>query len=260
MTCLVAVEHELELLAHLVVAAARGHQVLAAGELGGLAEAQRHLVRVELVEGVAHGRVRAAARGGVRLAALGGDPQVLQRPLLAAQLGGPLHVLLGRLRGAHDGVVVAVLLDAEVGHRLAGRGDAVGDLLRPAVLDADHHHGGDVRVAAGADERAEMQVEVGAELQPPVGMRQRQRALDVVRHRLGGGVRQVVHRQDEDVVAHADAAVLALVAPESRFREIHDAHHRLVLRFCTCVCSPRAIGATTLPMSTPYLITVSPGL
>ena len=36
----------------------------------------------------------------------------------------------------------------------------------------------------GADQRAEVQVEVGAELQPPVGVRQRHRALDVVRHRL----------------------------------------------------------------------------
>ncbi len=31
-----------------------------------------------------------------------------------------------------------------------------------------------------------------------------------------GGVRQVVERQDDDVVAHADAAVLAPVAPEGR--------------------------------------------
>ena len=127
---LVAVEHELELLAHLVGAAARGHQVLAAGELGGLAEDQRHAVRVELVEGVADGRVGAAAGGGVGLAALGRDPQVLQRALLAAQLARPLHVLARLLRGAPDRVVVAVALDAEAGDRLAGRGDAVDDLLR----------------------------------------------------------------------------------------------------------------------------------
>ena len=93
-------------------------------------------------------------------------------------------------------------------------GDAVDDLLRPAVLDADDDDRGDVRVAAGADQRAEVQVEVGAELQPAVGMRDRQRALDVVRDRLGGGVGQVVDRQDDDVVAHADAAVLAPVAAE----------------------------------------------
>ncbi len=46
-------------------------------------------------------------------------------------------------------------------------------LLGPLFLDADHHHRGDVRVGPGADQRAEMQVEVGAELQPPVGVRQR---------------------------------------------------------------------------------------
>ena len=83
------------------------------------------------------------------------------------------------------------------------------------VLDADDDDRGDVRIAAGADQRAEVQVEVGAELQPAVRMRDRERALDVVRDRLGRGVRQVVDRQDDDVVAHADAAVLAPVAEES---------------------------------------------
>ena len=89
--------------------------------------------------------------------------------------------------------------------------DAVDDLLGPALLDADHHHRGDVGIAAGADQRAEVQIEVGAELQPAIGMRNRQRALDVVRDRLGRGVGQIVDRQDDDVVAHADAAVLAPV-------------------------------------------------
>ena len=85
---------------------------------------QRDAVRVELVERVAHRGVGAAARRGVGFAALGRDPQVLQRALLAAQLARPLHVLLRHLRGAHDGVVVAVALDAEAGDGLAGRGDA----------------------------------------------------------------------------------------------------------------------------------------
>ena len=111
--------------------------------------------------------------------------------------------------------MVAVALDAEADDGLAGRGDAVDDLLGPAVLDADDDDRGDVRVAAGADQRAEVQVEVGAELQPAVRVRDRQRALDVVGDRLGGGVGQVVERQDDDVVAHADAAVLAPVAEES---------------------------------------------
>ena len=59
-----------------------------------------------------------------------------------------------------------------------------------------------------------MQVEVLAELQPAIGVRQRHRALDVVGDRLAGGVRQIVERQDDDVVAHADAAVLAPPAHE----------------------------------------------
>jgi hypothetical protein len=113
--------------------------------------------------------------------------------------------------------VVAVLLDAEMRHRLAAGADAVGDLLRPGVLDADHHHRGDVRVGAGADERPEMQIQVGAELQPAVRVRDRERSLDIVLHRLCGCVREVVDRQDEDVVAHADAAALALVAPKRCF-------------------------------------------
>ena len=42
------------------------------------------------------------------------------------------------------------------------------DAIGPAVLDADHHDGGDVRIGAGTDQRAEMQVEIRAELQAPV--------------------------------------------------------------------------------------------
>jgi len=56
-----------------------------------------------------------------------------------------------------------------------------------------------------------VQIEVGAELQSTVRMRDRQRALDIVGDGLGRGVGQVVYRQDDDVVAYADAAVLALV-------------------------------------------------
>ena len=159
--------------------------------------------------------------------------------------------------------MVAVQLDAEAGHRLAGLGDAVDDALGPAVLDADHHHGGDVGVGAGADQRAEMQLEVGAELQAAVGMRDRHRALDVVGDRLARGVRQIVDRQDDDVVAHADAAVLALVALEAGVLQIIwscVAYQRLVLMLWTWACSPTLIGAIARPMSTPYLITVSSAL
>src|SRR5262249_49070387 len=98
-------------------------------------------------------------------------------------------------------------------------------------------------------------------LQPPVRVRDRHHALDVVLYCLRCSIGQVVHRQHDDVVAHAHPAVLAHVASETCLRKIDcHSHHRFVLMFCTCACSPRAIGATTLPMSTPYLMTVSPGL
>jgi hypothetical protein len=86
--------------------------------------------------------------------------------------------------------------------------------LRPARLDADHHAGGDVRVGARADDGAEMQLQVLAELQPAVGVGQRDRPLDMGGHGLGRGVGDVVDRQDGDVVADAHAAVLAPVAPD----------------------------------------------
>ena len=145
--------------------------------------------------------------------------------------------------------------------------------LGPAVLDADHDHGGDVGVGAGADQRAEVQIEVGAELQPAVGMRDRQRALDVVGDRLAGRVGEIVERQDDDVVAHADAAVLAPPAAEAQVAPdlarlpllfaaiaLPSLHQRLVLRFCTCTCSPTPASATMRPISSPYLMTVSPFL
>src|SRR5439155_18552818 len=145
----VAVEDELELLAHRVVPAARGDQVLAPGELGGFAEHQRDAVRVELVESIAHGRVRAAAGGRVGLAALGGNPQILERPLLATQLARPLKQLLRLLRSAADSLVIAVAFDAETEYRLAGLLDPLDNAGGPAFLDADHDHCGDIGIGAG---------------------------------------------------------------------------------------------------------------
>src|SRR3712207_9567144 len=63
-------------------------------------------------------------------------------------------------------------------------GDAAGDLLRPVGLDADDDDGGDVRITTGPDHGPEVEREVLPVLQPPVGVGQRHRALDVVRHRL----------------------------------------------------------------------------
>ena len=107
--------------------------------------------------------------------------------------------------------MIAVQLDAEAGDGLAGRRDAVDDALGPTFLDADDDHRRDIGIGAGANQRPEMQVEIGAKLQPSVGVRYRQRSLDVVGDGVGGGIRQVVDRQDDDVIAHADAAVVATV-------------------------------------------------
>src|SRR5690606_9382217 len=115
-----------------------------------------------------------------------------------------------------------------------------------------------VRIGAGADQRLEVQVQVRTELQPAVGVGDRHRPLDRRRDRFGGRVGQVVQRQDDDVVAHAGAPVLATVAPEGGVPVDYChvgplAYQRLVLMLCTWACSPVLIGATTLPMSTPYL-------
>ena len=121
--------------------------------------------------------------------------------------------------------MVAVQLDAEPDDRLAGGLDAVDDALGPLLLDADHDRRGDVGIAAGADQRPEVKLEVGPELQPPVRMRNGERALDVAGDGLGRRVREIVHRQDDDVIAHADAAVVAAIALKCRLHR----HHRLVL-------------------------------
>ena len=206
------------LLADLLVDRARLGEMLGAGDLGGLAEHAVDAVRDQLVVHVADGRAGGEAGGGVALAALGRDPEIGDVAFLALQFGGPLHVFLGDVGRLRDGGDVAVAFDAEADDRLAGLGDAVDHALGPAVLDADDDDGGDVRIGAGADQRAEMQIEVLAELQAAIGVRQRHRALDVVGDRLAGRVRQVVERQDDDVVAHADAAVLAPPAPERQIR------------------------------------------
>ena len=108
--------------------------------------------------------------------------------------------------------MVAVLLDAEPGYRLAASRDAVYHLLRPAVLDADYDDRGDIGIGAGADQGAEMQFEIFAELEPAVRVGQGHRAWNVVGDRLAGGIRQIVDRQDDDVVTHADTAVFAAVS------------------------------------------------
>ena len=105
-------------------------------------------------------------------------------------------------------------LDGEALDRLAGLGNALDDAAGPARLDADYDHCRHVGIAAGADQGPEMQFQVFAELQAPIVVRQRQAAVDVVGDLLAGRVGQVVERQDDHMIADADAAVLAPKAEE----------------------------------------------
>ncbi len=188
--------------------------MLAAGDLGGLAEDAVNALGQQLVIHIADGRAGRETRRGVALAAFGRDPQLGDRAFLALEFGSVMHEFLRLARGVHDRLQVAILLDGEARNRLAGLGYAIDDALGPARLDPDDDAGRHVRIGAGADHGAEMQVEIGAELQPAIGMRQGHRALDVVGDTLAGGVGDIVDRQDHDMVAHADTAIGAAIALE----------------------------------------------
>src|SRR5262249_21731918 len=101
-------------------------------------------------------------------------------------------------------------------------------------------------------------------------MRNGERSLDVVSHGLARGVGKIIERQDQHMIAGADASALAPPTIEAqaglRLAAIapglvcHRSHQRLVLRFCTCTWVPAPASAIILPMSSPYLMTVSPFL
>src|SRR5215831_9472336 len=267
---LVGLEHLHPLFADVCIDGARFGDVLRPGDLGGLPEDPGDALGDELIVHVAHRGTGGEAGGGVALAALGRHPQIADRALLTLKLGSPVQELLGLVGGLGHGGDITVALDAEADHGLAGFGNAVDHALGPAVLDADDDDGSHVRVGPGADQGPEEKVEVGAELQPAIGVRQRQCTLDVVGYRLAGGIGKIIERQDDHVVAHAHATVLASPAAKAQVASGtaafavgfggHDLgpHQRLVLRFCTCTCSPAAASAVMRPMSSPYLMTVSP--
>src|SRR3546814_14498502 len=91
--------------------------MLAAGDFRGFAKHQRRAQLIKLVKSVAHRGVGATARGRIRFTALGGYPQVADGAFLTVQAGSIVNELLGLAGCAHDGVVVAVQLDAEARHR-----------------------------------------------------------------------------------------------------------------------------------------------
>ena len=100
------------------------------------------------------------------------------------QLARPLHVFLRGLRGAHDGVVVAVAArcrSTATGLPVAAMPSAT-FFAQPSSMPITTT-AATLGFAAGADQRAEVQVEVRAELQPAIGCGMRERALDVVARR-----------------------------------------------------------------------------
>src|SRR5215510_8840368 len=107
-----------------------------------------------------------------------------------------------------------MFFDGKTGDGLAGFRDAIDNPTRPGRLDTDDDAGCHVGVRPRTDERAEEQLEILTELQPPVGMGECQRALDVVRDRLACGIRKVVERKDDYMITNADASVFPPVPIE----------------------------------------------
>ena len=116
--------------------------------------------------------------------------------------------------------MVAMELDAEPGDRLPGSGDALDHAPGPAFFDADDNRGGYVRIRAGADQRPKVQIEVRPELQAPIGVGYGQAAFDVMGDGFRGRVRKIVHRQNDNMIAHAGPPVFSRITPESRAIEI----------------------------------------
>ena len=131
-----------------------------------------------------------------------------------------MDIFLGRPGGLHDGLVIAVLLDAESGHRFSGGGYAVHDPLGPAILDADDDDGRDVGVGTRADQRAKVQIQILSELQSAVGMRQRHGRGDIVGDGFTGRVREVIDREDDDMIANAHASILAAISLKRCIAEV----------------------------------------
>jgi hypothetical protein len=69
-------------------------------------------------------------------------------------------------------------------------------------------------------QRTEMEIEIGPELEPTIGMGDGNGAFDVVLYRLDGGVGNVVDRQNQDVITNADPAILSNEALERCFGEV----------------------------------------
>ena len=105
-----------------------------------------------------------------------------------------------------------MLLDSETLHRFAGLGDTVNHPGSPAGFNPDNNNRSDIRISTGTDQSAKVQLQIFAELQPAIMMRQGQGALNVIGDRFTGGVGKIVQRQNYHMVAYANPAVLAAVS------------------------------------------------
>jgi hypothetical protein len=123
-----------------------------------------------------------------------------------------LHKVLGFAGSSGNGVDVALAFDGEAGYRFAGLGDSFDDSAGPTGLDADDDASGHVGIAAGSDQRAEMQLEVFSKLQTSIGVWKRERAFYIVADGLRAGVRQIVERENDYVIANADSPILTPIA------------------------------------------------
>src|SRR6478609_8030253 len=143
-----------------------------AGQFGSFAEAGDAADGAVLVNDVSNGGAAREAGGRIRFTAFHGHVKLAQFAFAALPLGGPLHELLGLERSLGGGADVALAFDGETRDRLSGFGDAIDDALRPTRLNANDNGGGNVGIASGTDHRTEKKVEVLAELEPAICMRQ----------------------------------------------------------------------------------------
>ena len=171
-----------------------GADMLRAGEFRRLTEARIGAGLVHLVDQVADRRTGRETGRRVRLTALGRNPELRHFARLALKFGRPLHQFHGLARCIGHDLDLAMALDRKSLDRFAGLGDAFDHAASPLRLDSDDDHGGDVRVAAGADQGAEMKLEVLAELQTAVMVGQREAAVDVVGDLFARRVGEVIER------------------------------------------------------------------
>ena len=215
-----AIDHAQELAADLRLRRARGEHVLGAHDLGDLAQHRRAAEIDESIRDASERRIRRQPGRVVRSAALQRENQRRRRRPLAARVREARGKALGDLTAAPDRPQrAAFLLDRNRLDRLPRPARGLGEMLRDHLLAAERHdeHGADVGMLAVGRERLVREAHVGPELAAAGEVRQRH---DRRRRDLGDALADdggADHgRDDEHVIAHADAAVGPRIAPEAR--------------------------------------------